>query len=369
MENEQKSGFADGEIICKQCGAKLTFKPGTNALNCEFCGAINEIEVKQGTIEEIDYLDFIANKANSSNTIEVLTIKCDTCGAQTTFAENVVAQTCDFCDSPLVAKRGETSKIIEPESMLTFKVTDKVGQDLFKKWLKKIWFAPNDLKKFAYQKERLHGVYLPYWTYDSRTTTHYTGQRGDNYHEQEQYTNDKGETSTRTVTKVRWSYRSGTVYNSFDDVLVVASKSLPEKYLYRLEPWDLQALTPYDPKYLAGFKAESYGVDVQQGFEKAKDIMETEIDSSIRSDIGGDEQQITSKDIDYQDITFKHILLPIWLSAYRYNNKVYRFMINGRTGEVQGERPYSWIKITLAILVALAVIAAGIFLYNKYGNQ
>jgi len=368
MENEQKSGFADGEIICKQCGAKLTFKPGTNSLNCEFCGAINEIETKQGNIEEIDYLEFISNKANSSTTIEVLTIKCDTCGAQTTFAENVVAQTCDFCDSPMVAKRGETSKIIEPESLLTFKITDKVGLDLFKKWLKKIWFAPNDLKKYAYQKGKLKGVYLPYWTYDARTTTDYTGQRGDNYQAQEEYTNDKGERSTRTVTKIRWSYRSGRVSNTFDDVLVVASKSLPEKYLYRLEPWDLQSLTPYDPKYLAGFTAESYGIEVTTGFEKAKDIMQDEIDNSIRKDIAGDHQQIDSKNTDYQNITFKHILLPIWLSAYRYNNKVYRFMVNGRTGEIQGERPYSWIKITLASLAAIAVIALAVYLYNKYGK-
>ncbi len=367
MEEEQKSGFVPGEIICKQCGAKLKFQPGTNSLTCEFCGAVNDIEVKQANIEEIDYLSFISNKAQSSNTIEVLTIKCDTCGAQTTFAENVVAQTCDFCDSPLVAKRGETSKIIEPESMLTFKVTAKDGQELFKKWIKKIWFAPNNLKKYAYQKEKLHGIYLPYWTYDSNTTTHYTGQRGDNYQVQEQYTNDKGESSTRTVTKIRWSSRSGTVYNTFDDVLVVASNSLPKKYLYKLEPWDIKSLTPFDQNYLAGFKAESYGVDVQEGFETAKDIMQTEIDSTIRRDIGGDHQQISSKNSNYNNITFKHILLPIWLSAYRYNNKVYRFMINGRTGEVQGERPYSWIKITLAVLLAIAVIAGVVYLVNKYG--
>jgi hypothetical protein len=224
------------------------------------------------------------------------------------------------------------------------------------------------LKKYAYQKEKLRGMYLPYWTYDSNTTTSYTGQRGDNYEVQEQYTNDKGESSTRTVTKIRWSHRSGTVHNSFDDVLVVASNSLPKKHTYNLEPWDLNSLVPFDQKFLAGFKAESYGIDVQQGFETAKDIMQDEIDTTIRSDIGGDHQQITTKNTNYKDIKFKHILLPIWLSAYRYNNKVYRFMINGRTGEVQGERPYSWIKITLAVIFGLAVIAVVYYLVNKYGS-
>ncbi|MFN8258045.1 MAG: hypothetical protein U0W24_20305 [Bacteroidales bacterium] len=365
MEKEQKSGFADGEIICHQCGAKLTFLPGTNSLNCEFCGAINQIEVKKKEIQEIDYLAFIANKANESNTIEIHTIKCETCGAQTTFAENVIAQTCDFCASPLMTKEGTTSKIIEPESMLTFKITEKEGIEKFKTWLRKIWFAPNDLKKYAYQKDKLRGIYIPYWTYDSDTSTYYTGERGDDYQVEESYKNDKGETETRTVTKTRWTSTSGNVNNSFDDVLVVASKSLPEKHVYNLEPWDLKELAPFDKKYIAGFKAESYSITVQDGFEIAKDIMQDTIDESICQDIGGDHQKINSKDTDYKDITFKHILLPIWLSAYRYNNKVYRFMVNGRTGEVQGERPYSWIKITFAILVAIAVIALFVYFYNK----
>jgi len=368
MENEQKSGFKEGEIICNQCGAKLTFLPGSNSLNCQFCGAINEIEVKSAVIEEIDYLTFISNKAQEANTIEVHTIKCETCGAQTTFENNIIAQTCDFCDSPLVVGKGQTSKILEPESLLTFKVTENEGKNKFKTWLRKIWFAPNDLKKYAYQKDKLRGMYLPYWTYDSKTITHYRGERGDDYQEQESYTNDKGERATRTVTKTRWTSTSGTVRDNFDDVLVVASNSLPKKHVYNLEPWDLKALTPFDQKYLAGFKAESYGINVQEGFEIAKDIMQDTIDASIRSDIGGDHQRISSKDTSYNNITFKHILLPIWLSAYRYNNKVYRFMINGRTGEVQGERPYSWIKITLAALAGIAVIATIVYLFNKYGG-
>jgi len=369
MENEQKSGYIQGEIICNQCGAKLTFLPGSNSLNCQFCGAINEIEIKSDeVIEEIDYLKFISNMAHEADTIEVLTIKCETCGAQTTFAENIVAQTCDFCDSPLIATKGQTSKLLEPASLLTFKVTENEGKDKFRNWLHKIWFAPNDLKKYAYQKDKLRGMYLPYWTYDSNTTTQYRGERGDDYQVEEQYTNDKGEKASRTVTKTRWTNASGTVRDQFDDVLVVASNSLPKKHVYNLEPWDLVNLTPYDHKYVAGFKAESYGINVQEGFEIAKDIMEETIENSIRSDIGGDHQRITSKNTDYKNIAFKHILLPIWLSAYRYNNKVYRFMINGRTGEVQGERPYSWIKITFAVIAAIAVISTIIYLYNKYGG-
>ena len=97
--------------------------------------------------------------------------------------------------------------------------------------------------------------------------------------------------------------------------------------------------------------------------------MERGIRTTVCKDIGGDHQQITSLSTAYNDISFKHILLPIWLSAFRYNEKVYRFMINGRTGEVQGERPYSVIKIVLA---SLAVIAIGVGIYfaiDYYNNE
>ena len=93
--------------------------------------------------------------------------------------------------------------------------------------------------------------------------------------------------------------------------------------------------------------------------------MEVVIRGTVRSDIGGDQQRIHQLDTRYNDVTFKHILLPLWISAYRFSEKVYRFMINGRTGEVKGERPYSWIKIALAILLVIAIIAVIVFLTRK----
>jgi hypothetical protein len=138
---------------------------------------------------------------------------------------------------------------------------------------------------------------------------------------------------------------------------------LERKYVRELEPWDLAALEPYDDRYLSGFLSESYSVGLKQGFELAKGIMAGEIDRTIRRDIGGDEQRIHRKDSAYSDITFKHILLPIWTSAYRYKGKVYRFLINARTGEVQRERPWSWVKIGFAILAVATVI--GLLFYFK----
>ncbi len=204
MENKNVSESKQNEIICNNCGAKLTFKPGSDSLKCEFCGAMNKIEVdEQARTEakqEIDYHEFLRNKGGTEVLIEITTVKCEGCGAETTFDPNVVSSSCDFCSSPLVSKETHSSKIVAPRGMLPFKITDKESIDLYKKWLKKLWFAPNKLKKYARQAEKLSGIYIPYWTYDSNTTTNYTGQRGDNYDTTETYT-DNGETKTRTVTK------------------------------------------------------------------------------------------------------------------------------------------------------------------------
>src|SRR5262249_33030258 len=156
-------------------------------------------------------------------------------------------------------------------------------------------------------------------------------------------------TRTREVQRTDWMVVRGTVSVSFSDVVVVASKSLPEHYADHLQ-WDLNNLVPYSDDYLSGFRAESYQISLQQCFEEAKKAMEPNIISSIREDIGGDEQQVRSVATQYMDITFKHVLLPVWLSAYRFNDKIYRILINARTGEVNGARPFSAWKIVGAIV-------------------
>ena len=232
--------------------------------------------------------------------------------------------------------------------------------DTYSQWLKKLWWAPNDLLQLASQEGKLVGMYIPYWTYDANTTTSYTGERGEEFTETEEYeTTENGETVVRTRTIVRtvWFPASGTIETGFDDTLVIASRSLPVDNTEKLEPWDLQNLVPFNPGFLSGYKTESYQIDLKEGFDVAKSKMEEVIRENVLRDIGGVQQRIHFMNTAYDGITFKHILLPLWISAYRYQNKVYRFMINGRTGEVQGERPYSWVKITLAIVAGIAIIA------------
>jgi hypothetical protein len=225
------------------------------------------------------------------------------------------------------------------------------------KWLGSLWFAPSGLTRYARKGEKMSGIYVPFWTIDAQTDTAYTGQRGDVYYVTQTVMRD-GKPTRVQVPKVRWTPRRGRVRRFFDDVLVLASGSLPKRHTDALEPWDLSRLAPYAPQYIAGFRAEAYSIDLSAGLEEAKARMDAVIARDVRMDIGGDQQRIDGMQTQLSDVTFKHILLPVWVAAYKYRGETFRFVVNGQSGRVQGERPYSAIKI--AIAVVLALIVAGV---------
>lgn len=350
------------ELACNSCGALLKFKPGTRHLACEYCGSQNEIvqpEETIGKIEETRLDDFLTKNFDQEEKIEVTTVKCEGCHAVSTFDPKTSSDRCPFCASPLVVQSGTTSRLHKPQYVLPFGFDEKKARENFAQWIKSLWFAPSELKHYADRSGKINGIYLPFWTFDCATQTNYTGQRGTYYYVTESYNtveNGKTVTRTRQVQKTRWTSASGNVSNVFDDVLIEASTSLRKDKLRALEPWDLKNLVAYNDKYLSGFRTETYQVDVKTGYLKAKERMEPVIESSIRRDIGGDTQMIHYTNSTYKDPSFKHILLPVWLSAYRYNNKVYQILINARTGAVQGERPYSAAKIALAVIAGLFVL-------------
>ncbi|MFZ5999233.1 MAG: hypothetical protein ACOYW3_01890, partial [Bacteroidota bacterium] len=275
---------------------------------------------------------------------------------------------CPFCASNLVVKSGTTATLHKPQCVLPFGIDDKKALDSFKRWLGGLWFAPSELKHYADRADKLNGMYLPFWTFDCQTNSSYTGQRGEDYYVTESYTtfeNGKNVARTRQVQKTRWYPASGRVNNAFDDLLIEATQSLPKDKLRALEPWDVKNLVPYNDKFLSGFRTATYTVDLRTGYQEAQQRMQPVIRNTICQDIGGDRQLIHFVNTTYHNPSFKHILMPVWISAYKYNNKVYQFLINARTGEVQGQRPYSALKIALAVIGGLILIMLVALLTQK----
>ena len=349
---------APSQYPCRSCGAMLAYAPGETHLTCAFCGATTEVAgVSEATrseaLREHCLRTALSEAPGAAPTETTQVIRCDACGATVEFDPDEHAATCPFCATPVVADAAP-DRHIRPQAVLPFAIDARQARETVRAWLGRLWFAPNGLKKYARTEKGLNGVYTPYWTYDARTESAYVGQRGDVYYVTVR--NHKGETSR--VARVRWRPASGRVRRDFDDVLALGSASLPKDYADALAPWDLSDLRPYARDWLAGFRAESYTIDLAQGYEDARAQMDAVIRQDVRRAIGGDRQRIQRLDTQARDVTFKHILLPVWVGAYRWRGKPYRIVINGRTGAVRGERPYSIWKIALAVVAALLLLGA-----------
>jgi len=359
--SEQSTAVSKADNFpCSSCGAKLEYAPGKKVLKCPYCGSENEIKQPESKVEELDFYEFFAIAAEKGESEEQQTVSCSSCKAVSTVDPHISTTKCPFCGSQLTAQ-AKASRLIKPGAVLPFKIDRAKAADEFRKWLSGLWFAPGELKRYATTSGGIRGMYIPAWTYDSRVTTEYQGERGDDYHETEYYEteDDNGNmvTRSRTVTRTSWQNVCGGVVNTFDDVMVLAGRSLPADILASLEPWDLKNLVPCSEQYLSGFQTEAYQLDLGAGFEQAKTIMDGGVRRTIERDIGGDHQRITVARSQYDHITFKHILLPVWISAYRYRDRTYRFLVNARTGQVQGERPWSVAKIAMTVIGVLFVLA------------
>jgi DNA-directed RNA polymerase subunit RPC12/RpoP len=354
---------------CAQCGAQLRYAPGQTELTCENCGHVQSITAagprrRARALGELDLGRGLQDDLPDNDMAEVRTTSCPSCGAQVEFTGATHATECAFCASPVVVDTG-TQRHIKPQAVLPFTLTEDEARTAMIGWMGSLWFAPGTLLEYARKGRALTGIYVPFWTFDASTRSSYSGQRGEYYYETRTVTvrvNGRMEQRQERVRHTRWYPASGRVARDFDDVLVMASTSLPSRLGNELTPWDLTALEPYAPEYLSGFQAEGYTIPLADGDREAKSRMAAIIEQDVRRDIGGDEQRVHDVDTDYSDETFKHILLPVWMAAYKYNGKSFRFLVNGQTGEVQGERPWSIWKIGFTVLLVAALVVGAIYL-------
>ncbi len=348
---------------CEECGADVEFHIGTQRLKCPYCGHETVIDVPEhAELQEQDFRAMLA-KLEELHTAEVPAdpeqneIRCESCGAGVVFYGTLTSSFCPYCGSPIQREHVHSAgKRIPVDGLLPFRIPKETAQTNLVAWVRSRWFAPNEfLKRGA--EGKFNGIYLPFWTYDALTANRYTGQRGEHYY----VTVGTGK-DQRTERRTRWYPAAGAFQRFFDDLLVVAARGVRDNLIDSLEPWPLAKSTPFKQEYLAGFLARTYDVPLDEGFVEARARIDAAIESEVRQRIGGDEQRVDSIDTRYGAISFKHLLLPVWLLAYRHHNKAYQVVINAVTGEVQGERPYSWVKITLFSLFVAAVIGAVVLL-------
>lgn len=367
--SDMQSENAQGTLHrCPECAAEMQYDATAQMLTCGHCGATREIVKEEGneSIVEHDLHAALAGAGKEKGLgTAVRASRCQDCGATVSYPESVTATACDFCGSAQVMSQESNRNLIRPESVVPFKVDQKTASAAFAKWIKGLWFRPSDLKHRATVTD-IGGVYVPYWTFDANVKSDWTAQAGYYYYEEEEYEDDEGDTHTRSVQHTRWEPAAGKRKDVFDDVLVCASKGLPTDLADKLSTFDTQHLKPYTPAFLAGWKAEEYAVELNEGWKLGVGKMEKAQYQRCGQDVPGDTHRFLNVVNKFSKETFKHVLLPIWISAYRYNGKVFRFLVNGQTGEVQGKAPWSIVKITAFVLSLAAIITTIVLLVRHF---
>ena len=343
---------------CEQCGADLEFSIGQQDLKCPYCGHEKRIELAaDADIAEQDFHAILVKvrewreKSSGQDQSGQSEVRCVGCGGNVVFVGSLTSSECPYCGSPIqLDKVHDSPKRIPVHGVLPFQIEKEKARQNLTAWVRSRWFAPSE---FALRgvDGRFNGVYLPFWTFDSLTFSRYWGERGDHY-----YVTVTENNQSKQERRTRWTPASGSHQRFFDDVLILGAKGLRRDMMDALEPWSLENLQPFSQELLAGFLARTYEVELDEGFPVAKEIMDSGIAADVRGLIGGDEQRVSEIKSRYDAITFKHLLLPVWLLAYRYHDKSYQIFINAVTGEVQGERPYSFWKIFLTILLVVGIV-------------
>ena len=217
--------------------------------------------------------------------------------------------------------------------------------------------------KHLYQQEKLQGVYLPYWTFDAKADAHYTAQGG----RRRTVTKKGPDGKTVQETVVDWFPTSGSIRHFFDDVLIAASRSLKQNLLERVGSFGLNQVASYSPEYFSGYNAEVYTVDLDDAHIEARRHMDYNLEEMARQDVlrHYDEVRAVSVRANYSDETYKHVMLPVYATAYTYKGKKYHVLINGQSGRVEGDYPKSPAKIIAIILGILAIM----FLIYLFGTS
>jgi DNA-directed RNA polymerase subunit RPC12/RpoP len=336
---------------CPNCGATIIYDPETRGMLCEYCGYKKELPLpdSEESIVEIDFLT-AENKKSFDWGVSKKSIVCSNCGGESIYDALETAAVCPFCGSTSVMPAANNESIA-PGGVCPFEIPMNKAGSLFTKWLKGKIFTPSAAKKQA-KPEAFKGVYLPYWTFDSLTTSSFTGQagydrqvkRGDSY-----------------VTETSWRSVSGVYQEFIDDQLVVASKRNEDSGVKRAEPFDFAKMVPYRPELVAGFIAERYSIGLQDGWTNAQELIRNRlrinIESFIRKNWNADRAGSVHFSTQFDKITFKYILIPVWISSFTYKGKSFQFVVNGQTGKVGGKAPVSPLRVAIAILIAIAIIA------------
>jgi len=355
QEAQEEHPVVDFE--CPQCGATTAYSIADGGLTCSHCGYIEQMRtiVSGKSSEEFEFTLETMEKAARGWGEERQELECQSCGARTTLRKENLTHTCPFCGSNKVIQREAAQDNLRPRFVIPFKITASECQQVAKKWLGSSWMTPAGLKRLE-NMDAFTPVYLPFWTFDAASTAAWKAEVG---HTRTERYYDASSKTWRTRTRIDWRWESGRVQLSFDDLPVPGTRRLSALHLNKVRNFELRQLAPYTPEYLAGFQALSYDIPLESAWEIGRQEMREQTRKACHNQASTNLVRNFSMTLDFSDESWRFVLLPVYVSAYRYNEKVYQALVNGQVGSVSGQRPVDWLKVWL---VAAVISLPGILL-------
>ncbi|MGH1342484.1 MAG: hypothetical protein ACRBN8_13070 [Nannocystales bacterium] len=288
-------------------------------------------------------------------------LSCESCGASLNVEAGERTAMCPYCASPAVVAKPRAAGE-DPAFVVGFVIPEADARTRARAWIQSTWFVKSAFAKADVSAVR--GVYLPAYLYSGSAAVEYTAQIGENYTVTETYTttDSQGKTVTRTRTRTVTEWRSlqGSWAAYLDDVVVTASRGLENAELEAIEPYDLRALHRYTPKLLSGWLAEDPSRSVAECAAMARQEAVEQVGRRVSAHMPGDSHRSLQYKTRFENEHGALMLLPVWVLAVKYDPEApaVRMVLNGQTGALIGKPPRSWVKISLAVVVGIVLIAA-----------
>jgi hypothetical protein len=347
---------------CPACGAQAEWNPTRQKLICPFCGTESPYQYDRdtGKVVEVDLAATLRDMPEDDRGWQTArrSVQCQSCKAVMVFEPDRVGQNCEFCGSPALVSYDEIKAPIRPHGILPFTVDAARVRDDIRRWWRSKWFAPGRLSKAALV-DRVHSLYIPYWTFDAKVHCPWDAEAGHYYYVSVEGRDSKGNRVVRQERRTRWEPASGVVDHVFDDEPVPGTQGLPLDLLRQVEPFPTQAVVPYDTAFLSGHVVEHYRVVLMEAAKQSQEQMHAALMALCARQVPGDTHRNLRIHPSYSGQTFKHVLVPIWLLTYNFGRKAYQVIVNGCTGKIAGRYPISVWKVIVAIVLVL--MAIGLF--------
>lgn len=338
-------------VPCEACGCPVE----SGDRFCPACGCPNPNNAQQAT------------RARDATERAATFFRCENCGCEMSTDPEQRSYVCPFCDSTYVAEFSPAQTDRQrPEFVIGFAVTPDQAREKFFQWIREnSWFRPGDLRA-AQIVDKQKGIYLPFWSFSMLAESRWQATIGEYWYRTETYTtrDSKGNmvTKTRQVRETEWWPLSGRHHRYHSGHLVSGSRGLQQTQANGLMPFQLPAMKRYQPHFIAGWLCEEYSVARVDALAICQQEFYQREQSHVAGFLPGDTHRGLEVQTQFSNVNSDLCLLPIYLLTYRYKDRTFRFLVNGQTGKVAGEKPVSWGRIWLAIGAGAGLLALLILL-------